>query len=67
MKSSRYILADFKVTDPLSEYHSYKKMPVDYLPEVPNTPVVDVIAHRISGKQKGTLIFSINEAKKLTN
>lgn len=61
MKSSRYILADFKVTDPLSEYHSYTKMAVDYLPEVPKTPIVDVIAHRISGKHKATLIFSINE------
>ena len=56
---SRYILADFDIHDPLSEYHSYAGMELDYLPRVPREPVVDVLAYKISNKENVSVIFSI--------
>ena len=62
MNKNQYILADFAITDPLSEYHSYRNLDLDYLPDVPDSPVVDVIAHRILGKEKVTLILRVRGA-----
>jgi hypothetical protein len=56
-----YILADFPVDDPLSEYFSHcKNIEFDFLPVEARAPAVDIIADRISGKDKVSLILSPN-------
>lgn len=56
----RYILADFDINDPLSEFHSYAGLELDYIPNVPDTPVVDVLAYKTAGKESVSMILCIN-------
>jgi len=56
----RYILADFDTNDQLSEFHSYAGLTLDYIPDVPDSPVVDVLAYKVSGKTRVSVIFCIN-------
>ena len=66
MDKENYILVDFPVDDPLAEYFNYKGMEFDFLPGEAGAPAVDVIADRISGKDKVSLILSpLSTLKKL--
>jgi len=58
MNKENYILVDFPVDDPLAEYFNYKGMEFDFFPKEASSPAVDVIADRISGKDKVSLILS---------
>ena len=62
MDKENYILVDFPVNDQLAEYFNYKGIEFDflpeYLPEESRATAVDIIADRISGKGKVTLISS---------
>lgn len=63
----RYILADFDTNDQLSEFHSYAGLTLDYIPDVPDSPVVDVLAYKVSGKTRVSVIFCINKQTPLTS
>ena len=60
MSGKPYILTDFRINDPASEYFSLKDVDLDFLPEdTGGVPLVDVINHKTAGKSDVTLILSL--------
>tara|TARA_R110000803_G_scaffold41965_1_gene90088 strand:- start:115 stop:1218 length:1104 start_codon:yes stop_codon:yes gene_type:complete len=60
-----YILADFPVDDPLSEYFTRKNIEFDSLPEELSVPIVDQIHHMIEGKENVILILGVLKLRRL--
>jgi hypothetical protein len=60
-----FILADFPVDDPLSEYFASKSIAYDFLPKDFSVPLIDQIHHRIEGKENVILILSILTLRRL--
>ena len=65
MVDQPYILADFPVDDPLSNYFSMKGFEHDFMPEDIGVPLVDQIKQKIEGKKDVVLILAVGKDNKL--
>ena len=60
-----FILADFPVDDPLSEYFSSKNIELDFLPKDFSGALVDLIHYKTKGKENVILIFDLPTVRRI--
>ena len=60
-----FILADFPVDDPLSDYFSSKNIELDFLPKDFSGALVDLIHYKTKGKENVILIFDLPTVRRI--